>query len=92
MTRQLTTAEEIASTLKSLRIGISHYPGRHPTIDEQLRKRGFTLNLAPFERMQLQRDYDELSRLWSRRVITNADYACAHTRLVKTIKKHLKPL
>lgn len=92
MTEKLTTAEEIASAIQALRIGISHYPGQHPPIEEQLRKQGFTLNLAPFELVQLQRDYDELSRLCSRSVITKADYACAHKRLVKTIKKHLKPL
>ena len=72
-------------------IHLSFGPG-FPTIDEQLSDQGFKLDLVPLERAYLQRDVDEVNRLFIRGVLTEAESDKAHKRIFRIIKKQLKPL
>ena len=60
-------------------------------IERQLYMQSLKLNLSPFERDALQQDADEVSRLYARGVLSESEKKNAQRRIIKTIKKHLKP-
>jgi hypothetical protein len=43
-------------------------------------------------RSSLQRDADEIRRLYNRGILTNAELQKANARIFKIIQKHAKPL
>jgi hypothetical protein len=63
-----------------------------PSIHEQLRDQGFTLDMDPLQIAHLQRDADEVTRLYVRCVLTEAQSNKARWRISKIIKKQAKPL
>ena len=60
-------------------------------IEKQLYMQSLKLNLSPFERDALQQDIDQTLRLYVRGVLSESEKKNAHRRIIKTIKKHLKP-
>jgi len=76
-------------TPRNLRI---NFGAMSPRIEEQLEEQGLGLDLEPVQRMHLQRDIDEVSRLRVRCVLTEAESDKARKRIFQFIKKHVKPL
>ena len=63
-----------------------------PPIDEQLRDQGLRLDLEPLARHMLQRDTNEVTRLFGRGILTEAEAHKARRRIMQIIKKQAKPL
>jgi ribosomal protein S20 len=61
-------------------------------VEEQLADQGYALEMEPLARAYLQRDVDEVARLFDRGVITGADADRAKARIIKKFQKHIKPI
>lgn len=63
-----------------------------PPIDEQLWHQGLRLDMEPTARQLLQRDTHEVTRLFVRGILTEAEASKARQRIMRIIKKQAKPL
>jgi hypothetical protein len=63
-----------------------------PRIEEQLQEQGLWIGLEPLSRQLLQIDADEVFRLRSRGILSEAEAGRARRRLLKVIGKHLQPI
>ena len=61
-------------------------------IDEQLRDQGLRLDMNPMARQLLQRDIHEVTRLFVRSILTEAEAHKAKNRILQIIKKQVRPL
>ena len=61
-------------------------------IDLQLRAQGYRLAMDPWDRLNLQRDFDEIHRLLARGVLTATEHDRVRLRLLRTVTKHAKPV
>lgn len=63
-----------------------------PPIEDQLRDQGLQLDMIPLSRHQLQRDSHEVTRLFVRGILTEAEAGKAQQRIIRIIKKQVRPL
>ena len=63
-----------------------------PPIDEQLSDQSLRLDMEPMARQLLQRDTHEVTRLFVRGILTEAEAHKARRRIFQIIKKQLRPL
>jgi hypothetical protein len=63
-----------------------------PPIEEQLEKWSLYIDLSPTERSAIQKDADQVSRLFARGILTEAEKSKAKARIFKAFEKHVKPL
>lgn len=61
-------------------------------IDEQLRDQGLRLDIEPMARQLLQRDTHEVTRLFVRGILAEAEAHKARRRILQIIKKQVRPL
>jgi hypothetical protein len=61
-------------------------------IEEQLKNQGLCIALPPRKRHCLQQDADQISQLYIRGLLTEAEARRAQKRLLKEICKHLEPI
>ena len=61
-------------------------------IDKQLRDQGLRLDMEPMARQLLQRDTHEVTRLFVRGILTEAEAGKAQQRIMRIIKKQVRPL
>ena len=63
-----------------------------PPIEDQLRDQGLQLDMIPLSRHQLQCDTHEVTRLFVRGILTEAEAHKARRRILQIIKKQVRPL
>ena len=63
-----------------------------PPIDEQLRDQGLRLDMEPMARQLLQRDIHEVTRLFVRGILAEAEACKARQRIMRIIKKQVRSL
>lgn len=63
-----------------------------PPIEDQLRDQGLKLDMEPMARALLQRDTHEVTRLFVRGILTEAEAHKAKNRILQIIKKQVRPL
>jgi hypothetical protein len=63
-----------------------------PPIEQQLKEYSLWLDLPLREQRFLQQDANEVSRLFARGVLARSEAEKAQCRIMKTIKRHLKPM
>ena len=61
-------------------------------IDEQLRAQGLKLDMDSLQRGYLQRSADEVTRLLANHILTGPESSKARQRILRIIKKRVKPL
>ena len=68
------------------------FGGLCPPIDEQLRDQALRLDMQPLARHMLQRDANEVTRLFVRGILTESEAHKARKRIMQIIKKQAAPL